>query len=212
MRRKLKVLIGCEYSAKVRDEFRALGHDAYSCDILPTDGDPRYHIQGDVLKELHWGWDLMIGHPPCTFLGLCGARWCVDHWIKRGGVPVQWHDGSERRRQRDAAVAFFKALWNAPITRICLEQPMSVASTLVCKRTQTIHPWQFGHPENKTTWLWLKGLPPLRPTRDVRRKMKHLPKHIVNRVHYMTPGEDRGHERSRTFEGIAKAMARQWGK
>lgn len=198
----MKVLIACEFSGVVRREFRKLGHDAWSCDLLPADDGSEFHIQGDVLPLLNQGWDMMIAHPPCTHLSLSGARWCVDHWIKRKSGDV-WHDGSVKRQQRQEAAAFFKALWDAPIHRICLENPMSMASTLVAPKTQVIHPWQFGHGERKTTWLWLKNLPPLQPTNIVEGREQ--------RIFKMPPSETRWKERSVTFTGIGEAMANQWG-
>lgn len=151
---------------------------------------------------LEWGWDMLIGFPPCTHLSLSGARWCVDHWVKLKDKPPRWHDGSEKRRLREDAVEFFRALWEAPIERICLENPMSIASTRVAPKSQTIQPWQFGHGERKTTWLWLKNLPPLVPTNIVAGREE--------RVWKMSPGERRSIDRARTFTGVGTAMAAQW--
>jgi len=172
----MRILIACERSGVVRRAFRALGHNAWSCDLEPADDGSPYHFQGDALGVAYRGvrvdcergclgetlkpWCMLIGHPPCTHLSLSGARWLTDHWVKRKNKAPRWHDGSAKRAAQLEAVAFFKALWNAPIARICLENPMSMASTLVAPKTQTIHPWQFGHGECKTTWLWLKNLPP----------------------------------------------------
>lgn len=197
-----RVLVACEMSALVRDAFRELGHDAWSCDILPTEGDPKYHIQGDVIPLLTQGWDMMIGFPPCTHLSLSGARWATDHWVKRKNKPARWHDGTAKRAALKEAVEFFRTLWTAPIQRICLENPMSRASSLVAKKSQTIQPWQFGHGEKKTTWLWLKNLPPLKPTNVVEGREE--------RVFNMPPSDTRSIDRSRTFEGVAKAMSQQW--
>jgi len=199
----VRVLIACEYSATVRDAFRATGHDAWSCDLRPTEGDPAWHIEGDVLPHLSAGWDMMIGHPPCTHLSLSGARWATDHLVKVKGTAGRWHDGTEKRRLRDEAAAFFRTLWEAPIPRICLENPMSMASTLVTRKTQVIHPWQHGHGEQKATWLWLKNLPMLQPSNIVEGREQ--------RIWLMPPGPGRERERSRTFSGIALAMANQWG-
>ena len=199
----MKVLVACEFSATVRDAFCALGHEAYSCDIRPCEKGPDFHFQGDVREVLSNGWDLMIAHPPCTHLSLSGARWCTDHWVKRKRGGNYWHDGSEKRRLRAESAEFFRLLWEAPIDKICIENPMSMASTLVAPKSQTIHPWQFGHGEKKETWLWLKNLPPLVPTMVVSGRRC--------RIHAMPPGEDRDRERSRTFPGIARAMAKQWG-
>lgn len=192
----MRVLVACEYSGRVRDAFRALGHDAWSCDLLPCEADPTFHIQGDVLPVLKRGWDLLIAHPPCTDLAVSGAR----HF------PAKIKNGRQER-----ALDFVRALLNAPIGRIALENPVSVISTKVRKPDQIIQPWMFGHPEKKATCLWLKNLPPLTPTNDVSEAMRTLPKSVTERVHRMPPSPDRWKERSRTFEGIAQAMAIQWG-
>lgn len=181
----MRVLVACEYSAVVRDAFRAKGHDAWSADLLPTEGDPRWHIEGDVLPHLQDDWDLMIAHPPCTHLAVSGARWFKDK------LPEQ-----------EEALEFVRLLLGAPIPRIALENPVSIISTRIRKPDQTIQPWQFGHGEVKRTCLWLKGLPLLKPT-DV----------VVGReakVHKMPPGPNRWKERSRTYTGVAEAMATQW--
>lgn len=183
-----RVLIGCEYSATVRDAFRALGHDAWSCDILPTEGDPRWHIQGDLLAVIGDGWDLMVCHPPCTDLAVSGAR----HFAAKIA------DGRQQR-----ALDFVAALLDAPILRIALENPISVISSKIRKPDQIIQPWQFGHGETKATCLWLKNLPTLTPTDIVDGREQ--------RVHRMPPGPNRWKERSCTFQGIAMAMAAQWG-
>lgn len=208
--KKLKILVACEMSGVVRRAFRDRGHNAYSCDILPSEDDSEHHLIGDVLSMriggMHiwdWKWDMLIGFPPCTHLSLSGARWATDHWVKMKDKPPRWHDGAEKRRLREDAVAFFRTLWEAPIEKICLENPMSVASSRIVKRSQEIQPWQFGHGERKTTWLWLKNLPPLAPTNILEGREE--------RVWNMPPGPTRSIERSRTFEGIGKAMAEQWG-
>lgn len=187
----MRVLVACEFSGRVRDAFLARGHDAWSCDLLPTDS-PGPHIQGDAIDAAYkGGWDLMIGHPPCTYIALCQI------WRK-------YKPGCEwRAKEEDKAIEFFKRLWEAPIERICLENPMSIASTRVAQKSQTIHPWQFGHGERKQTWLWLKNLPPLRPTNIVDGREE--------RIHRMPPGKDRSKKRSLTYQGIADAMAEQWG-
>ena len=189
----MKVLIACEFSGIVRDAFRAKGHEAWSCDLLPCEGDPRWHIQGDVLTALAlrttcWfaGWDLMIAHPPCTHLAVSGARWFAG-----------------KQKEQAEAIAFFMALINAPIPRICVENPVSIMSTRYRKPDQIIQPWQFGHGETKATCLWLKNMPPLQPTNIVAGREA--------RVHRMPPSPQRWKERSRTFPGIAAAMAEQWG-
>lgn len=182
----MRVLVACEFSGTVRDAFTALGHDAWSCDLLPTEK-PGNHIQGDVLGFLGGGWDLMIAHPPCTHLAVSGARWFKD-----------------KQAEQAEALAFVQALLNAPIARIALENPISIISSRIRKPDQIIHPWQFGHGETKATCLWLKGLQPLEPTNIVEGREA--------KVHRMPPGPDRWKERSRTYQGIADAMAAQWGK
>jgi site-specific DNA-cytosine methylase len=181
----MRVLVACEYSGAVRDAFTAAGHLAMSCDLLPTEK-PGYHHQGDVRDVLHDGWDLMICHPPCTHLSVSGARWFKDK------LPEQAE-----------ALDFVRLLLDAPIGRIALENPISIISSRIRKPDQIIQPWQFGHGETKATCLWLKNLPKLTPTDIVEGREA--------RVHKMPPGPDRWKERSRTFEGIAQAMAAQWG-
>jgi hypothetical protein len=183
----MRVLVACEFSGRVRDALRKRGHDAWSCDILETDADPAYHIQGDVLEHLEAGWDLMIAHPPCTHLAVSGARWFKDKQIEQA-----------------EALGFVKQLLDAPIERIALENPVSVISTRIRKPDQIVQPWQFGHGETKATCLWLKNLPLLVPTNVVDGR--------ANTVHRMPPGEDRWKKRSLTYQGIADAMASQWGQ
>ena len=180
----LRVLVACEFSGVVRDAFRSQGAEAVSCDLLPSER-PGPHIIGDVREVLDAGWDLMVAHPPCTYLAVSGARWFAA-----------------RRQQQAEAIAFVLALAGAPIPRIAIENPISVLSTKWRKPDQIIQPWQFGHGETKSTCLWLKGLPPLAPTKVVSGREP--------RVHRLPPGPDRWRERSRTFEGIAQAMAVQW--
>lgn len=196
----MRILIACEYSAIVRDAFLAKGHDAYSCDMLPTEGDPSRHIQGNVLPLLAKGWDMMIAHPPCTYLTNAG----VCHLYTR---PNRWKDLIE-------GAVFFRTLLHAPIPRIAIENPImhKYAVQIVGQRqSQVIHPWMFGHMEQKATGLWLKGLPLLTETENVKRAMLQLPANQRQRLHYLSPSEDRWKERSRTFAGVAKAMAAQWG-
>jgi len=183
----MKVLIACEYSGTVRDAFLARGHDAMSCDILPTDS-PGPHYQGDVRDVLGDGWDLMIAHPPCTHLAVSGAR----HFAAKQASGVQ-----------DDALDFVRLLLDAPIERIALENPVSIISSRIRKPTQIIQPWQFGHGETKATCLWLKNLPKLVPTDIVPGREA--------RIHRMPPSADRWKLRSTTFVGIAAAMADQWG-
>lgn len=182
----MRVLVACEFSGAVRDAFAALGHDAWSCDLLPSETAGKHH-QGDVLGILHDGWDLMVAHPPCTHLAVSGARW--------------FH---EKREEQAEALAFVRALLAAPIPHIALENPVSIIGTAIREPDQIIQPWQYGHGETKATCLWLKNLPPLRPTRIVEGREA--------RVHRMPPGPNRWRERSRTFAGIAQAMADQWGR
>lgn len=181
----MRVLIACEYSGRVRDAFLARGHEAMSCDLLPTDV-PGPHYQGDVFDVLDKGWDLMIAHPPCTHLCVSGNR----HYA-----------GSVERLE---AIDFVHMLWAAEIPRICIENPVGVLSTQGgMGKPQYIQPWQFGHGETKKTGLWLKGLPPLRPTNIVEGREQ--------RIWRMAPSKDRWKKRSETYPGIAQAMAEQWG-
>lgn len=191
----MRVLVACEFSGVVRRAFRALGHDAWSCDLLPAEDGSVCHIQGDVLHYLeNRHWDLMIAHPPCTHLAVAGARWFKD-----------------KRQEQAEALDFVRTLMDAPIPRIAIENLISIISSRIRKPEQIIQPWMFGHPETKATCLWLKNLPPLVQTYDVREQMLARPKAERHRVHHMPPGPDRWKERSRTFEGIAQAMAQQWG-
>lgn len=184
---KMRILIACEFSGVVRRAFREKGHDAWSCDLLPPEDDSPHHIQEDVIKHLRWGWDLMIAHPPCQHLAVSGARWFKD-----------------KRDEQQKALAFVQELLEAPIQKICLENPISIISTQIRKPDQIIHPWQYGHGEVKATCLWLKNLPKLTPTNIVSGR--------APRVHTMGPSKNRWKDRSRTYTGIAAAMADQWGK
>lgn len=182
----LSVLVACEYSGTVRDAFAAMGHDAWSCDILPTER-PGQHYQGDVRDMLSGPkWDLLIAHPPCTHLAVSGARWFA-----------------EKRAEQQAALDFVARLMCAPVPHIAIENPVSVISSRIRKPDQVIQPWQFGHGETKATCLWLKALPPLQATNIVEGREA--------KVHRMPPSPDRWKERSRTYAGIAAAMADQWG-
>lgn len=183
----MKVLIACEYSGRVRDAFIKLGHEAMSCDLLPTDVRGP-HYQGNVLDIIHDGWDLMIAHPPCTHLAVSGAR----HFAAKRA------DG----RQQEA-VNFFLELAHAPIPRIAVENPVCIMSSVWRKPDQIIQPWQYGHGETKATCLWLKNLRPLVPTNIVEGREA--------RIHKMPPSPDRWKLRSQTYQGIADAMALQWG-
>jgi site-specific DNA-cytosine methylase len=181
-----RVLIACEFSGTVRRAFAARGWDAWSCDILEADEDSPQHIIGDVREAMDCGWDLLIAHPPCTHLAVSGARWFTA-----------------KRVEQASALAFVRFLLDAPVPHIALENPVSIISSRIRKPDQVIQPWQFGHGETKATCLWLKALPLLQPT------------HIVSgrdaRIHRMAPSLTRSKDRSRTYEGIAQAMAAQWG-
>lgn len=192
----MKVLVACEFSAVVRDAFRALGHDAWSCDLLPTEGDPAWHIQGDALDAINAQfWDLLIAHPPCTYLSNSGVRWLYENG--KGAVRDE-----ERWRQMERAAGFFRALWFASIDRVAIENPIQHRHCRIEKPSQIIQPFQHGHGETKATGLWLRNLPPLKPSNIVEGR--------TPRVHHVSPGPDRWKERSRTLPGIARAMAQQW--
>jgi site-specific DNA-cytosine methylase len=182
----LRVLVACEYSGRVRDAFAAKGWDAWSCDLLPSESTAANHYQGPVQDLLCQHWDLMIAHPPCTHLAVSGARWFKD-----------------KQPEQAEALEFVRLLLNAPIERIALENPVSIISSRIRKPDQIVQPWQFGHGETKATCLWLKNLPKLVPTEVVDGR--------ENKVHRMPPGPNRWKERSRTYQGIAAAMADQWG-
>ncbi len=181
----LNVLVAYEFSGIVRDAFAARGHFAISADLLPTER-PGYHYRGDVRDLLEVDWDLMIAFPPCTHLAVSGARWFAG-----------------REQEQEEALAFVRELMDAPIERIAIENPIGVISSRIRKPNQIIQPWQFGHGETKATCLWLKHLPILKPT--------HIVDGRLPRVHHEAPGPDRWRNRSRTYEGVARAMAEQWG-
>lgn len=183
----MRVLVACEFSATVRDAFRLHGHDAWSCDLLPTEGDPRWHYQCDLFSLSLSDWDLMIAHPPCTHLAVSGSRWFKEKVVEQA-----------------AALDFVRALMALPIPRIAIENPISIISSKIRKPDQIIQPWQFGHGETKATCLWLKNLPKLTPRGVVAGREA--------KVHMMPPGPDRWKNRSRTYPGIALAMAEQWGE
>lgn len=180
----MRVLVACEFSGIVRDEFLKMGADAWSCDVIPTEK-PGPHILNDVRNILDWNWDLMIAFPPCTHLANSGARW----------FPL-------KQREQKEALDFVRLLMDTPIPHIAIENPVGVISTHIREPEQKIQPWQFGHGETKNTCLWLKNLPLLRPTEIVSGR--------VPRVHMEAPGADRWKRRSRTYEGVARAMAAQW--
>lgn len=188
----MRVLIACEFSGIVRDAFAKLGHYAMSCDLLDTERPDGLHYKGDVFDIINDGWDLMIAHPPCTYLAASGARW--------------FEGNIERYIKRLDAIEFAERLWDAPIEKIAIENPVGYLSTmskLYCP-DQIINPWQFGHGETKKTCLWLKNLPELEPTNIVSGRS--------DRIHKMPGGKNQAKNRSRTYQGIADAMAQQWGK
>ena len=200
----MKVLVACEFSGRVREAFRARGHDAWSCDLLPTEIEGN-HLQENVLQVINGGWDLMIGHPPCTYISYAGTR----HWNVKG-----------RCFKRLEALEFFRKLWEAPIEKICLENPKGCASPTIAKYSQEIQPFWFGDREIKTTWLWLKNLPPLLhfeedtfwEQKSHTKKPEPFSIGKSGKKRYFTEGKVRNpHLRSKTFQGIADAMADQWG-
>lgn len=191
----MRVLIACESSGAVRSAFRKLGHDAWSCDLLPADDGDFHHITGDVRKFLDNKWELMIAHPPCTHLSVSGARWFKD-----------------KQQEQKEALDFVRLLLDAPIPRIALENPVSIISSRIRKPDQIIQPWMFGHPEAKKTCLWLKGLPKLMPTRIMPLPSRgYWDNQTPSGQNKLGPSEDRWKIRSKTYDGIAKAMADQWG-
>ena len=192
----MRVLIACEMSGRVRDAFKALGHDAWSCDILPT-LQPGNHIQGDALEVVKWGWDLLIAHPPCTYLSNAGARHLYPQKVLN----------TDRLQKGLTAKELFMALWEAPIEKICIENPVPSKVFGLPPYGQVIQPWEYGHPFSKKTCLWLKGLPPLMPTDIVGRTESTK----VAGNWFNKGGKDRQVNRSVTFQGIADAMANQWG-
>ena len=194
----MKILVACEYSGIVRDAFAAKGHDAWSCDILPTES-PGNHFQGDVLEHLDKGWDLMIAHPPCTHLAVSGARWFTE--------------GKKPWSLQEEALDFVRKLLDAPINKIALENPVSVISTKIRKPNQIIQPFQYGHDVTKKTCLWLKNLPNLKPTKIVKPDIVLVNGKKMSRMHYESfklPSKERSKVRSKFYTGIAEAMADQW--
>ena len=195
----MKVLIACEYSGIVRDAFTSKGHDAWSCDILPTES-PGNHFQGDILEHLDKGWDLMIAHPPCTHLAVSGARWFTE--------------GKKPWSLQEDALDFVRKLLAAPINKIALENPVSVISTKIRKPNQIIQPFEYGHDVTKRTCLWLKNLPNLKPTKIVKPDIVLVNGKKMSRMHYESfklPSKERSKVRSKFYTGIAQAMADQWG-
>ncbi len=182
----MRVLVACEFSQIVTKAFRLKGHEAFSCDILPTEGNPEWHYQGDVFDIINDNWDLMIAHPPCTYLCVSGARWFKD-----------------KQEEQGTAINFFMKLIKSNIKKICIENPIGIMSTYYRKPDQIIQPWMFGHGETKATCLWLKNLLLLKPTNIVSGR--------EHRIHKMPPSVNRGKLRSITFQGLANAFADQWG-
>jgi hypothetical protein len=203
----VKILVACEESGRVTAEFRKLGHEAYSCDILPTSGNhPEWHIQGDVLPLLQQHWDMIIAFPPCTYLTVTGNRWFL---------PKYGDKAKSRKILREQAARFFLQFANADCQRIAIENPIGYMSSAWRKPDQIIQPYQFGHEERKATCLWLRGLPKLVPTKIVSPVIiNHKSGRHDSRWHYETlglPDGERAKQRSKTFPGIARAMAEQWG-
>ncbi len=210
----MRVLIACEFSGTVRRAFRELGHEAWSCDLLASEDNSRHHVWGDALEMAKNRWDLVIAHPPCTYLANSGVRWLYDTKTKER-APQRWAD-------MKAGAKFFADLWNeCGETPKCFENPVMhchaqmeilrlAPSCPMGKLVQFIQPWQHGHPEKKATGLYLYGLPALKPSNVVFSAMSELTTAQQNRTHYASPGKDRWKERSRTLPGIAKAMAEQW--
>lgn len=198
----MRVLVGCEYSGRVRNAFRDAGHDAWSCDLLPSEDDSPFHVQGDVLSLLNQKWDLGIFHPPCTYLAVSGL-----HWNTRN---------PERAAKTEEALEFVRTLMSAPIERIALENPVSCISSRIRKPDQIIQPYEFGEDASKKTCLWLKNLDLLTPTQMVAPRLVDGKPRWSNQTdsgqNRLGPSEDRWKERSRTFVGVAKAMAEQWGR
>lgn len=197
----MRVLVACEYSGVVRQAFRAKGHDAWSCDLLPADDGSAYHIQGDVLEVIDDGWDMMLAFPPCTFLCSSGLHW-------NGRTPG-------RAEKTEQALDFVRALMGADVAKIVIENPVGRISTAIRKPDQYIHPHQFGHDASKKTGLWIKGLPLLKPTNDIAPRMVNGKPRWGNQTdsgqNKLPPSKDRWKIRSQTYDGVANAMAAQWG-
>ena len=187
----MRVLVACEFSGTVREAFAKRGHDAWSCDLLPTEI-PGNHYQGDVFDIINDGWDLMVAHPPCTHLAISGARWFKD-----------------KQEEQKQALEFVRLLMDAPIEKIAVENPISIISSKIRKPDQIIQPWQYGHGETKSTCLWLKGLQKLQPTNIVSGRDQRI--HKLSALNGAGSSKNRQINRSRTFPGIAEAMAEQWG-
>ena len=198
----MRVLIGCEESQTITKAFRELGHEAYSCDIQPcSGGHPEWHIQADVLEIIKLQvWDLAIFHPDCTYLTVSANKWFKDQPERESGTLV----GKARRQAREDAIDFFMKLYNCDIPHIAVENPIGVMSSRFRKPDCIVQPWQFGHGETKATCFWLNDLPPLKPTNIVEEREQ--------RLHRLPPSKDRAKLRSKTYEGIGKAIAEQWSE
>jgi hypothetical protein len=209
----MKVLVACEFSGRVREAFRAKGHDAWSCDLLPSDDDSPYHYQRDVFDVLGFGWDLMIAHPPCTYLCNSGVSWLYKKNVHAPGTSFAKNE--KRWKQLAEGASFFNYLLNTnAVDKVAVENPIPhkyAVEMIGRKYDQIVQPWMFGDMERKATCLWLKGLPKLVETNNVKEEMLKLPKNVQQRLHYLPPSKDRAKLRSTTFQGIADAMAEQWG-
>lgn len=196
----MNILIGCEYSATVRDAFANKGHNVWSCDLLPSEKGGN-HYQCDIKEAIHkQKWDLIILHLPCTKIALCGNS--------------TYGKGMKKHNERLESIEWTKSVYNEALSvcdAVVFENPKNVMGTYIGKRSQAIQPYEYGHLERKETWLWVNGLPLLQPTNDVYEEMMKLPKKERERIHYMSPSDNRGLERSRFFTGWATAMAEQWG-
>jgi len=201
----MKILVGCEESQAITIELRKLGHEAFSCDIQDCSGGyPEWHIKGDVLQQLDKGWDMAIFHPTCTYIANSGVCWLYNKDKSKN---------TERWKNLNQATDFFKKLLNAPIPKIAIENPIPhkyAVEQIGRKYDQLIQPYHFGHTESKATCFWLKGLPKLKHTNNVKEAWKSLPKKEAQRLHFLPPGPERAKLRSKTFPGIAKAIAEQW--
>jgi hypothetical protein len=197
----MKVLVACEESQVVCIAFRERGHEAFSCDLQEcSGGHPEWHLQMDVFEAIKLKeWDLMIAHPPCTYLTVSANKWYKDQPERKSGALV----GYARRIAREKAIGFFYKLYTCNISKIAIENPIGIMSTVLFKPDQVIQPWMFGHGETKATCLWLVNLPKLKPTDIVEGR--------VQKLHYLSPSKERAKLRSKTFPGIAKSMAEQWG-
>lgn len=193
----MKVLVACEESQAVTKAFRQLGHEAYSCDILPcSGGHPEWHLQQDVTPLLQERWDMIIAFPPCTDLAVSGAA---------------WFEQKRKDGRQQASIDFFMKFADVECSKVAIENPIGIMSSVWRKPDQIVQPWMFGHPESKATCFWLKGLPLLKETDNVKHIYDTLPKNKQQRIHYLPPSKERAMLRSKTFEGIAQAMATQWG-